>query len=77
MLEAWDKIKEKWNAAKEWFDTKVIKPIRDFFTESWAKIKDKVTETWDKIKEAWQNAATWFDEKVVTPIRNFFTENWD
>ena len=45
------KIKEAWQNAMTWFDEKVVTPIRNFFTENWTKIKDKVEEVWEKSKK--------------------------
>lgn len=77
VTESWVKIKEAWQGAKDWFNEKVLSPIKTFFMAKWDEIKTKVLETWEKIKEKWALAKAWFNENVLIPIKTFFTENWE
>lgn len=70
--DAWNKVKNVWKGVSDWFNQKVVKPIKDFFSP--------LTEFFDHlfyglrliVEAAWVTASTWFDEKVVQPIVDFF-----
>lgn len=46
---AWSGIKDIWNSASNWFNTKVIEPIRSFFSNMWSSIKTTTSNAWDWI----------------------------
>lgn len=73
----WNMIKTVWQVASAWFDTTVIQPTVQFFTNLWNGIKQLATDTWTAITGAWQAASEWFNSTVIQPITGFFTEMWE
>ena len=73
----WEAIQNAWDSASEWFNTTIIEPIKNFFSDLWEGIKEAAQVAWDKIKEVWTVVSTWFNENVITPIKDFFTGLWD
>lgn len=73
---ACDWIKEKWQAAGEWFRTNIIDPIKNFFTGLWTSIKNTFasTNTWfkDKFTQAWTAI-----KNVFTGVGSFFGGIWN
>lgn len=37
-VSVWEKIKETWGAVKEWFNSKIVEPIKDAFSSLWDSI---------------------------------------
>ncbi len=74
---AWDWIKEKWHAAGEWFNTNVVEPIKNFFTNLGDSIKNAFSAAWEWIKGVWNKASSWVNDTVIVPIANFFSGLWD
>jgi len=70
-------IEDAWNAAKTWFDDKVIAPLKEWFSEAWEDIKGFASDAWTKIEEIWTTSSTWFNDNVTEPIKTFFSEAWD
>ena len=75
--EAWEKVKEIWGKAGEWFRKNVVLPVSNFFKVLWDGIKNAAIASWDGIKNAWNVASEWFMDVVVTPISNFFGSLWE
>ena len=42
----WSSVKTTWNSASSWFNTKVVTPIKNFFTGMWDKVKETASSTW-------------------------------
>lgn len=45
----WQAIKDAWNSAANWFNTKVVQPIVNFFTGLWNGIKTGATNVWNAV----------------------------
>lgn len=73
----WDWIVEKWNAAGEWFNSTVVEPIKQFFSDLWEGIKTKASETWQGIASVWTAVSNWFNTTVIEPVKKFFTDLWE
>lgn len=69
----WQKIKDIWNAAPEWFDEKIVEPVVSFFSDLWEDAQKLGEEAWAKMQRTWQNVSGWFAEHVVQPIRDAFS----
>lgn len=70
-IEVWNKIKEAWNKAGEWFHKNVTEPIGNFFSGLWDGIKGAFTRTFDFIKSAFKNYVNgWIN--IVENFINFF-----
>lgn len=68
----WQKIKDIWNAAPEWFNEKIIEPVVSFFSDLWHRAQELGEEAWAKMRQTWQNVSGWFAQHVVQPIRDAF-----
>lgn len=68
----WQKIKDVWNAAPEWFNEKIIEPVVSFFSDLWHRAQEQGEEAWTKMRQTWQNVSGWFQQHVVQPIRDAF-----
>lgn len=70
-IEVWNKIKEAWNKAGEWFHKNVTEPIGNFFSGLWDGIKGAFTRAFDFIKSAFKNYVNgWIN--IVENFINFF-----
>lgn len=73
-LACWEAIKNAWNTASEWFNTKVIEPIKNFFSSMWESITGFFSEAWTNIQNVWTTVSEWFNTNVIEPVKNFFSE---
>lgn len=73
----WDGIVSVWNAAPEWFNTQVITPIVNFFSNVWTSISTFFVNLWNDIVSIWTAVSEWFNTNVVQPTVVFFTSLWD
>lgn len=70
-VEVWNKIKEAWNKAGDWFHKNVTEPVTNFFTGMWDGIKKAFTMAFDFIKSAFKNYVNgWIN--IVENFINFF-----
>ena len=69
-------IEDAWNAAKGWFDEKIIAPLKGWFSEAWDNIKGFATDTWTDIETVWTTVSTWFYDNVTEPVKTFFSDAW-
>lgn len=70
-LDCWNKIKEAWNKAGDWFHKNVTEPIGNFFTGLWDGIKGAFTKAFDFIKKAFKGYVNGWISMVESFI-NFF-----
>ena len=73
----WEIIKRVWAIVSSWFNDKVIRPVRDFFTNLWNGVKTRAVEAWDGIKSAFSAIKGWIHSNVITPVGDFFTNLWN
>lgn len=70
-IECWNKIKEVWDKAGDWFHEHVTEPITGFFTTMWAGIKKTFHMAIDWIKKKFTDAVNgWIS--IVESFINFF-----
>ncbi len=69
-------IEDAWNAAKGWFDEKIIAPLKGWFSEAWDSIKGFAADTWTEIEKVWTTVSTWFYDNVTEPVKTFFSDSW-
>ena len=74
---AWNAIKEIWSFVAEWFNQKVIEPIKKFFSSLFDGISKAASDTWNAIKGVWNGVSGWFNNTVIQPVKNFFTGAWN
>ncbi len=73
---AWDWICNAWNGAGEWFNTKVIQPVKNFFTGMWDGLKTGATNAWNGIKSVFSKVTDWFKDvfsKAWQAVKNVFS----
>ena len=59
---AWDAIVSIWNTCAEWFDTNIIQPIANFFSDLWEGIVLVASTCWDGIVGVFSPVIEWFSE---------------
>ena len=67
-----DTITNLFKGIAEWFYSKVIKPIGNFFASLFEPVINVFQNIWNKIVEIWSKVSNWFNEKVVQPIVSVF-----
>lgn len=70
-------VKAIWKVVSGWFNDKVIKPIKKFFTNLWNAVKTTAKNAWEGIKKIWKVVSTWFNDKIIKPVKKVFTELWN
>ena len=77
----WEGIKNAWNNAGQWFNEKIVIPIKNFFGNLWNNIKNTASGAWQGIKEVFSGIGNWFSDKFQSArngIQNAFQNigNW-
>lgn len=77
----WEGIKNAWNKAGQWFNEKIVSPIKNFFGNLWNNIKNTASGAWQGIKEVFSGIGNWFSDKFQSArngIQNAFQNigNW-
>lgn len=67
-VNCWNKIKEVWNSVADWFNTKVVQPVANFFSNMWNGLKNGAKSAWEGIKSVFSTVASFF--------KNIFTNAW-
>lgn len=62
-VDAWNGIKGAWQSVKDWFKTKVVDPISNFFKDTWQNLMDGAKNAWEGIKNVFTAIPNWFKEK--------------
>lgn len=83
----WEGIKNAWNNAGQWFNDKIVTPIKNFFNNLWTNVKNIASNAWNGIKGVFSGAGSWFTNifqqayngitRVFSNIGNFFSGIWD
>lgn len=68
----WNKIKEVWTIASDWFSTNVVEPVKGFFSGMWDGLKSGAETAWTNIKTAFDGVKKWFDDNIITPVTDGF-----
>lgn len=70
-IEVWNKIKEAWSKAGDWFHKNVTEPIASFFTGMWEGIKKTFHMAVDWIKKVFTSSVnSWIS--IIESFINFF-----
>lgn len=82
----WQGIKNAWNNAGQWFNDRVIAPIKKVFNNLWTNVKTKASNAWNRIKSIFSGVGTWFSNtfqkayngitRVFNNIGKFFSGIW-
>lgn len=73
----WNKVVDIFGGAANWFYTKVIEPVVNFFSGLFLRIGQFAEGCWLIIQAVWFIVSTWFNENVITPIVNGFKWCWE
>lgn len=83
----WEGIKNAWNNAGQWFNEKIVIPIKNFFGNLWNNIKNTASGAWQGIKGIFSGVGSWFSDKfqqayngitrVFSNVGNFFSGIWE
>lgn len=83
----WEGIKNAWNNAGQWFNEKIITPIKNFFNNLWTNVKNIASNAWNGIKGVFSGVGNWFSNifqqayngitRVFSNIGNFFSNIWN
>lgn len=69
--EVWERVKEVWNKAGDWFRNNVTDPVKNFFAGMWDGIKSAFTKAFDFIKKSFKNYVNGWISMLESFI-NFF-----
>jgi hypothetical protein len=72
----WEIIKAVWGLVSAWFDTNVIQPVCEFFTELWNTVSTAAINAWEGIKAVFAQICGWIDTYIIQPVSTFFTNLW-
>ena len=83
----WEGIKNAWNSAGQWFNEKIVTPIKKFFSNLWTNVKNTASGAWNGIKGIFSGIGSWFSNKfqsayngiknVFKNIGSFFSGIWN
>lgn len=83
----WEGIKNAWNNAGQWFNDKIITPVKNFFNNLWTNVKNIAINAWNGIKNVFSGIGSWFSGKfqeayngitrIFSNIGNFFSGIWN
>lgn len=72
----WEKIKEFFSPAAEWFSA-LFGSIGQTFSNVFYNIGVLASGCWEIIKAVWGIVSGWFNENVVQPVAEFFSGLWN
>lgn len=72
----WEIIKAVWSVVSQWFNTTIIQPVRNFFTNLWNGIQTAAINAWNGIKSVYTTIANWINSTIIQPVSNFFSNLW-
>lgn len=73
---AWEGIKNIWNTVANWFDSKIIQPVKKFFSGMWDGLKDGAKKAWEGVKSVFSKVGTFFKDtfsKAWQSVKNVFS----
>ena len=76
LKKAWDKIKEIWGIVAGWFNDKVIKPVKKFFSGMWDGLKNGAKNAWEGVKSVFSKVGSFFSDtfsKAWQKVKNVFS----
>jgi phage-related protein len=72
----WAIIQAAWGVASTWFNTKIITPVKNFFTNLWDGIKTAAINAWNGIKSVYTTISNWINTTIIRPVSSFFSNLW-
>jgi predicted PurR-regulated permease PerM len=74
--EAKQSLVDTWNGVANWFNTKVIQPVANFFSNMWTGLKDGASSAWQGIKNIFSSVASYFGNifgNAWNNVKNIFS----
>lgn len=75
-IKCWEGIKETWEKVANWFNEKIIQPIKNFFTGMWDNLMSGAKKAWEGIKSVFSTVVNFFKTiftKAWTAVKNVFS----
>ena len=72
----WEIIKAVWGIVSQWFNTTIITPVRNFFTNLWNGIQTAAINAWNGIKAVYTSISSWINTTIIQPVSTFFSNLW-
>jgi hypothetical protein len=72
----WAIIQAAWGVASTWFNTKIITPVKNFFTNLWNGIQTAAINAWNGIKSVYTTISNWINTTIIQPVSSFFSNLW-
>ena len=75
-IKCWEGIKETWEKVANWFNEKIIQPIKNFFTGMWDNLMSGAKKAWEGIKGVFSTVVNFFKTiftKAWTAVKNVFS----
>lgn len=72
----WNLIKAVWGVVADWFKSKIIDPIKNFFSGMWNGLKDGASKAWEGIKSVFSVVGNWFKDifsKAWQKVKDVFS----
>jgi phage-related protein len=72
----WQIIVAVWGIVSQWFNSNVVQPVGQFFTNLWISIRTTAINAWNGIKSVFATIGSWINQYVIQPVSTFFTNLW-
>ena len=72
----WVIIQAVWGIVCTWFDTNIIQPVSNFFTQLWSAISTAAINAWTGIQSVFATISDWINQYIILPVSTFFTNLW-
>ncbi len=76
-IDLWENVQEIAGTIAEWFNSNVIEPVKQFFSNLFENIKQLSSDAWTGVQEIWNVVSSWFNDTVIKPVAGFFSGMFD
>jgi hypothetical protein len=73
---AWQAIKSAWGSVASWFNSKVIQPLKNFFSNLWSGIKSTFSSVGSWFRNTFNSAKSGV-QNAWSGVKNFFVNIWN
>jgi hypothetical protein len=75
-IDAWRKIEDAWRNAGPWFESKVTKPLGEYFAYVWDNTKKWGASSRATLDSLWTDYSNWMWKNVTKPTADWFSTLW-
>lgn len=75
-IDAWRKIEDAWRNAGPWFESKVTKPLGEYFAYVWDNTKKWAASSRATLDSLWTDYSNWMWKNVTKPTADWFSTLW-